>query len=235
MLFVGDDWAEDHHDVEVQDEDGAAVGQGPAAGGHGRDDPAARADRRASRRRRRDPETGRRERGGRDRDRPGPVGGGAGRGRLSGVRDQPDAGGPLPGTALDSGAKCDAGDAHVLADIVRPTAPISGRSPGTAPTAEGQAGRPHAPDAGSGTAPGTCCGCVSALREFFPAALEAFDDLTAPDALELLERAPDPGRAARLTRSKITAALERARRRDPAPRPTRSRRCCGRRRCASPR
>ena len=22
MLFVGDDWAEDHHDVEVQDEDG---------------------------------------------------------------------------------------------------------------------------------------------------------------------------------------------------------------------
>jgi len=26
----------------------------------------------------------------------------------------------------------------------------------------------------------------SALREFFPAALDAFDDLTAPDALELL-------------------------------------------------
>ena len=25
MLFVGDDWAEDHHDVEVQDEQGRAM------------------------------------------------------------------------------------------------------------------------------------------------------------------------------------------------------------------
>ena len=41
----------------------------------------------------------------------------------------------------------------------------------------------------------------SALREFFPAALDAFDDLTASDALELLSRASDPARAARLSRS----------------------------------
>ena len=34
----------------------------------------------------------------------------------------------------------------------------------------------------------------SALREFFPAALEAFADLDAPDALELLAAAPDPDR-----------------------------------------
>jgi hypothetical protein len=54
----------------------------------------------------------------------------------------------------------------------------------------------------------------SALREFFPAALEAFDDLTAPEALELLGRAPEPDRAARLSRSAIAAALRRARRRD---------------------
>ena len=33
------------------------------------------------------------------------------------------------------------------------------------------------------------------LREFFPAALEAFADLDAPDALELLAKAPDPARA----------------------------------------
>ena len=26
MLFVGDDWAEDHHDVEIVDEDGQAAG-----------------------------------------------------------------------------------------------------------------------------------------------------------------------------------------------------------------
>ncbi len=27
MLFVGDDWAEDHHDVEVQDETGRRLGK----------------------------------------------------------------------------------------------------------------------------------------------------------------------------------------------------------------
>ena len=52
------------------------------------------------------------------------------------------------------------------------------------------------------------------LREYFPAALEAFDDLDAPDALELLGKAPDPARAARLTRAQVSAALKRARRRD---------------------
>jgi hypothetical protein len=46
----------------------------------------------------------------------------------------------------------------------------------------------------------------SALREFFPAALDAYDDLTAPDALELLGRAPDPDRAARLSRARIAVA-----------------------------
>ncbi len=36
----------------------------------------------------------------------------------------------------------------------------------------------------------------TALREFFPAALKASPDLDAPDALELLARAPYPGSAA---------------------------------------
>ena len=44
------------------------------------------------------------------------------------------------------------------------------------------------------------------LREYFPAALEAFEDLDAPDVLELLGKAPDPAR--------VAAALKRARRRD---------------------
>src|SRR3954466_5929896 len=52
------------------------------------------------------------------------------------------------------------------------------------------------------------------LREFFPAALLAFDDLAAPDVLELLGRAPDPVSAARLSTGQITAALTRAHRRD---------------------
>ena len=52
------------------------------------------------------------------------------------------------------------------------------------------------------------------LREYFPAALEAFDDLDAPDALELLAKAPDPERARQLTRAQVSAALKRARRRN---------------------
>jgi hypothetical protein len=55
------------------------------------------------------------------------------------------------------------------------------------------------------------------LCEFFPAALLAFDNLAAPDTLELLGRAPDPRSAARLSTAQITAALKRARRRDVQP------------------
>jgi transposase len=58
----------------------------------------------------------------------------------------------------------------------------------------------------------------SALAEFFPAALEAFADLDEPDALELLALAPDPDAAARLSIARIQAALRRARRRNAAER-----------------
>ena len=53
-----------------------------------------------------------------------------------------------------------------------------------------------------------------ALREYFPAALEAFDDLDAADTLELLSKAPEPVTAAKLTSVQIRAALTHARRRD---------------------
>jgi transposase len=52
------------------------------------------------------------------------------------------------------------------------------------------------------------------LREYFPAALEAFEDLDAPGTLELLGKAPEPARAAKLTRAQVSAALKRARRRN---------------------
>ncbi|MBB4685443.1 hypothetical protein BJY18_002928 [Amycolatopsis jiangsuensis] len=52
------------------------------------------------------------------------------------------------------------------------------------------------------------------LRDYFPAALEAFGDPAGPEALELLAKAPDPDRAARLSRTQIAAAFRRARRRD---------------------
>lgn len=54
----------------------------------------------------------------------------------------------------------------------------------------------------------------SLLREYYPAALDAFatwtNGLCRPEARELLKVAPTPARAARLSRSQISAALKRA-------------------------
>ena len=49
----------------------------------------------------------------------------------------------------------------------------------------------------------------SALREFYPAALAAFDDLTSGDAVEVLRAAPAPALGAALSRPRIAAALRR--------------------------
>ena len=112
-----------------------------------------------------------------------------------------------------SGAKSDKGDAHTLADMVRTDShqlrPVAGDS------AEAEAltvaARAHQTLIWERSR--HLLRLRAALREYFPAALEAFDDLAAPDALELLARAPDPASAARLTSGQITAALTRARRR----------------------
>ena len=39
MIFVGVDWAEAHHDVHVEDEDGKRLGRRPSARGSGRHRP----------------------------------------------------------------------------------------------------------------------------------------------------------------------------------------------------
>src|SRR6266511_1141338 len=113
-----------------------------------------------------------------------------------------------------SGAKSDAGDAHVLAEIVRLDhahhRPVAGDSADV--EAMKLVARTHQTLVWDRSR--QLLRLRSTLREFFPAALDAFDDLTASDALELLGRAPDPARAARLSRSQIAAALRRAHRRD---------------------
>jgi transposase len=53
----------------------------------------------------------------------------------------------------------------------------------------------------------------SALREFYPAALAAFDELGHPDALAVLRLAPEPDRGRRLSTTQIVAALRRGGRR----------------------
>jgi len=112
-----------------------------------------------------------------------------------------------------SGAKSDAADAHMLADMVRTDShqlrPVAGDS------AEAEAikvvTRIHKTMIWERTR--TTQRLRHALREYFPAALEAFEDLDAADTLELLAKAPDPASAARLTTAQISAALKRARRR----------------------
>src|SRR6266568_7749162 len=113
-----------------------------------------------------------------------------------------------------SGAKSDAGDAHVLAEIVR---------------LDRAHHRPVAVDSEAGEAMKLVARSDqtmiwertrhvlrlrSALREYFPAALTALGDLDEPDTLALLTAAPDPDRAARLSTSRIAAALQRANRRN---------------------
>jgi transposase len=111
-----------------------------------------------------------------------------------------------------SGAKSDGGDAHMLADMVRTDSHQLRPAAGDSPEVEGVkvVARMHKTMIWERTR--AVQRLRHQLREYFPAALQAFDDLDAPDALELLGKAPDPARAARLTRAQVAAALKRARR-----------------------
>jgi transposase len=115
-----------------------------------------------------------------------------------------------------SGAKSDAGDAHVLADMVRTHGhelrPVAGDSDRAG--AVKVVARTHKTLIWERTR--HVQRLRHALLDYFPAALVAFEDLDAPDTLELLAKAPTPAQAARLTITQISAALKRARRRDVA-------------------
>ncbi|HXZ71444.1 MAG TPA: IS110 family transposase [Streptosporangiaceae bacterium] len=113
-----------------------------------------------------------------------------------------------------SGAKSDGGDAHMLADMVRTDSHQLRPAAGDSPEAGGikVVARAHKTLIWERTR--QVQRLRHQLREYFPAALVAFGDLDAPDALELLGKAPDPARAARLTRAQVAAVLKRARRRD---------------------
>ena len=209
MLFVGDDWAEDRHDVEVQDQAGRRLGKArllegvvgiaglhELIGGFAGEDVA--------------PEQ---VLIGIETDR-GPwvaalVAAGY---RVFAINPRQVA--RYRERHGTSGAKSDAGDAHVLADMVRTDAhqlrPVAGDSA----LAEGVKVAARAHQNLIWDRHRQLLRLRSTLREYFPAALAAFDDLTAAETLELLGAAPDPQRAARLSRSRIAGALTRARRRD---------------------
>lgn len=213
VLFIGDDWAEDHHDVEVQDARGRRLGRArlpEGVAGISRlhaligefTDP--------------DDEAGAGQvLVGIETDR------GPWVAALVAVGYRVFAVNPMQVARYrerhsTSGAKSDAGDAHVLADMVRTDAHQLRPVAGDTALAEGikVVARAHQSMIWDRTR--HVLRLRSALREFFPAALKAFDELTAADALELLAAASDPQTAAGLSRNRIAGALKRARRRDVA-------------------
>jgi hypothetical protein len=112
-----------------------------------------------------------------------------------------------------SGAKSDSADAWLLADLVRTDAARHRPVAGDSAAAEGIKVLARSHQRLIWERNRSALRLRSTLREYFPAALAAFADLDAPDALELLARAPDPHRAAQLTTAQITAVLRRAGRR----------------------
>ena len=203
-LCVGDDWAEDHHDIEVMDEAGQVLvrkrlpegvaGIGQLHGLIGRFLPA----------------------GG---DAEVQVGIETDRGPW--VAALIAAGyvvfpvNPLQASRYRSrhgvsGAKSDRGDAHMLADVVRTDAHQLRPAAGDSLEAEAVKvlARTHKTLIWERAA--VVLRLRAQLLEYFPAAVAAFEDLDAPDVLELLGKAPDPARAAKLTRAQVSAVLKHA-------------------------
>jgi transposase len=109
-----------------------------------------------------------------------------------------------------SGAKSDAGDAKVLADLVRTDRHNHRLIAGDSSTVEAikVLARGHQNLIWARTRQTNAL--RSALREYYPAALEAFEDLADRDAVAILGRAPTPADARRLSLSKIRSALKAA-------------------------
>jgi len=206
VLFVGDDWAEDHHDVEIVDADGRRLGkkrfpEGVAglAGLH-----ALIADHL--------PE---------DAD-PADVVIGIETDRGPWVQALIAAGytvyavNPLQASKYrerhgTSGSKSDPGDAHVLAELVRLDRAHHRPVAGDSDTAEHVKvlARTHQSMIWSRQRQSNML--RSMLREFYPAALLAFgEDLTSRDSLAILAIAPSPEQGRRLTTTRVVGVLRKA-------------------------
>jgi len=204
LLFVGDDWAEAHHDIEIQDESGrrlihrrlpegiAGIGQlheliSRFAGDD--DDPAQVVI-------------------GIETDR------GPWVSALLAAGYQVFAVNPYSVSRyrdrhVTSGAKSDPGDAKVLADLVRTDRDQHRPIAGDSQLAEAVKVLARAHQNVCWMRGRTANLLRSTLREFYPGALQAFDELAGSDALAVLAIAPTPAAGRRLSQSKIGAALRR--------------------------
>lgn len=205
LLFIGDDWAEDHHDVEVQDEQGRVLrrirlpegiagiaGFGELVGRFAGDDT--------------EPsdvvvciETDR-----------GPwVGALVAAGyRVFGV--DPKQAARHREILASSGAKSDKGDAHALADMARTRAHQLREVAADSEVAQGLKVVTRAHQTLIWERTRHMLRLRAALREYFPAALEAYQplELTSRAALTLLAKAPTPAAAAKLSTRQIVPALK---------------------------
>jgi len=199
MIFVGDDWAEDHHDVFVCDADGVRLAK------------------------RRLPE--------------GVVGVAAFHELVAGFVDEPvevvvgietdrglwiqsliDAGysvfaiNPLAASRYRarhvlSGAKSDAADAKMLADLVRTDRHNHRQVAGDSGAVEGVKILARTHQSLIWDRSRFVARLRSALLEYFPAALSTFSELGDRDALAVLAKAPTPAEAKALPLGKIRSAL----------------------------
>ncbi len=108
-----------------------------------------------------------------------------------------------------SGAKSDPGDARVLADLARTDAHHHRPVAGDSELAEAIKVLARSHQSLIWTRQRQLNQLRSTLREFYPAALDAFDQLGHPDALAVLAVAPTPSLGRGLSRSKIAGALRR--------------------------
>jgi Transposase/Transposase IS116/IS110/IS902 family len=108
-----------------------------------------------------------------------------------------------------SGAKSDPGDAFVLAELARTDGHNHRFIAGDSELGEAIKVLARAHQNLIWTRQRQLNQLRSTLREFYPGALAAFDDLGSSDALAVLAVAPTPTRGRGLSRSKIAAALRR--------------------------
>jgi hypothetical protein len=202
MIFVGDDWAQDHHDVHLMDEAGKRLASRRLPEGlagirvlheliaEHAEDPAQVV-----------------------------VGIETDRGlwvdAVTAAGYQVFAINPLAAARYRdrhhvSGAKSDPADAKLLADLVRTDRHNHRRIAGDSGQVEAVKVLARAHQSLIWARARHTNGLRSALREYYPAALEAFDDVADRDALAILGRAPTPADARRLSLSKIRAALKAA-------------------------
>ena len=205
MLFVGDDWAEDHHDVEVVDETGhrlirrrvnegvAGMAQFHALIADHLPDGAETSDVVI----------------GIETDR------GPWVAALIAAGYQVYAINPMQAARYrdrysTSGAKSDRGDAHVLAELVRLDRAHHRQIAGDSDLSEAIKVLARSHQNLIWTRQRQANQLRSMLREYYPAALQAFDDLAGRDALAVLDAAPAPAAGRALTVEAIVALLRQA-------------------------